>query len=70
MLIILLINFGISRMSKYGGIWTKIAPFAGWGFNLAVLFGNEIYGGYKWGSLHESLSYLVSIYLLPDSKLT
>jgi len=60
MLVILFANFHVSRMAGWGGRWTQAAPVVGWGFNLAVLFANEIYGGYSWGSLAQSLGWLVS----------
>lgn len=60
MLVILIANFQISRLARWGGRWTKAAPAVGWAFNLAVLFANEIYGGYKWGNLLAGLGWLVS----------
>lgn len=62
MLGILWINFQISRLSKEGrSPWMrKAAPLLGWAFNLAVLFANEVWDGYRWGSLWEGFAGLVS----------
>lgn len=60
MLIILTLNYLISRTAAWGGKWTKFAPILGWGFNLVVLFSNELNEGYKWSSLSADLGFLVS----------
>lgn len=62
MLGILWINFQISRLSKEArSPWMrKAAPLLGWAFNLAVLFANEVWDGYRWGSLWEGFAGLVS----------
>ena len=60
MLVILTLNFLISRLAGFGGRWMRMAPLVGWAFNLAVLFGNELCEGYKWGSLNAELGFLVS----------
>lgn len=60
MFLILWLNYRISKTASWGGKWTKAAPFVGWGFNLVVLFANEIYGGYQWGTLSDGLAFLVS----------
>lgn len=36
--------------------WT---PYATWGFNVAVLFANELCEGYRFAALHPSLAWLV-----------
>lgn len=60
MLVILGINYQISKLSLVGGKLGKAAPLIAWGFNLAVLFGNEICEGYRWSSLSAELAFLVS----------
>jgi len=60
MLVILVANFQVSRMAGWGGRWTKAVPAVGWAFNLGILFANEIYRGYSWGSLAQGLAWLVS----------
>lgn len=37
----------------------KYGPIIIWVFNLVVLFANELQDGYRYSSLHSSLSYLV-----------
>ncbi|KAG9051521.1 glycerol transporter [Tulasnella sp. UAMH 9824] len=37
------------------------APAAVWGLNVAVIFLNEIYDGYKYASIHSSLAFLDSV---------
>ncbi|KAK4049211.1 glycerol transporter [Microbotryomycetes sp. JL221] len=48
MLIILWINYQIALTAAWGRPWTKLTPLLTWGFNLAVLFSNEVFEGYKW----------------------
>lgn len=61
MLVILWLNYRISKMASWGGNWTRVAPLVGWAFNLAVLFGNELCEGYRWGNLSAELGFLVSL---------
>lgn len=62
MLIILWINFKISEGAAAGGAGAgqRWVPLATWGFNIAVLFANEVCEGYRWGTLWPGLSFLVS----------
>ncbi|GAA5876653.1 hypothetical protein JCM8547_005765 [Rhodosporidiobolus lusitaniae] len=48
------------RREKTGeGVWRRgWTPFAIWAFNLAVLFGNELAGGYRFGAVSERLAFL------------
>lgn len=57
------VNFCISRLARTtnNGIWTKLCPVITWIFNLHVLFSNEIYDGYKYGSLLPALQFLVRL---------
>lgn len=54
-LLILWVNYAIGK--RFGR--TAIGVYATWIFNLAVLFGNEIYDGYSFGDIHVLLSPLV-----------
>ncbi|KAG0367384.1 glycerol transporter [Gamsiella multidivaricata] len=47
-------NYVIAKIGR-GARWM---PVATWGFNLAVLFLNEGYGGYNFADLHDSLAWL------------
>ncbi|GAA5954397.1 hypothetical protein JCM21900_006798 [Sporobolomyces salmonicolor] len=60
MLLILWVNWRIGLLAtKEGGWWARRwTPWATWGFNAAVLFLSETYGGYSWGSLSGSLAWL------------
>ncbi|KAG8969855.1 glycerol transporter [Tulasnella sp. 419] len=40
---------------------TPVAPFATWAFNIAVLFMNEIYDGYRFGDIHGGLEFLDNV---------
>jgi hypothetical protein len=62
-LIILSINFLIPITLKD----SKLNPIVTWLFNLAVLFGNEKYDGYKFEWFSENLAFLVSSFLFSDS---
>lgn len=42
---------------RLGG--TRFGPLALWLVNLVVLFANELNDGYRFGSLHQNLAYLV-----------
>jgi protein-cysteine N-palmitoyltransferase HHAT len=55
-LLILYGNYTISKVCQ----GKKAAPILTWIFNGAVLYLNEVYAGYKFGSLHESFGFLVS----------
>lgn len=68
MLVILWLNFQIVRLARSPNPWLrKAAPGLGWAFNLAVLFANEVWEGYSWGSLWSGLDFLVSSSLLEIS---
>ncbi|KAF9173953.1 glycerol transporter [Mortierella sp. AD010] len=51
---IVIINYVIAKVGR-GAKWM---PLATWFFNLAVLFMNEAYDGYRFGDFHESLTWL------------
>ncbi len=55
-LIILSINFLIPMTLK----GSKLNPIITWIFNLAVLFANEKYDGYRFKWINENLEFLVS----------
>jgi hypothetical protein len=68
MLGILFINWKLARLALHessesgkGGIRKEWVPYLTWGFNGGILFLNEIYGGYSFGSISSSLSWLVSL---------
>lgn len=69
---ILWVNWKIARFvlndnSNRGGggfIKREWVPYLTWGFNIVVLFANEIYGGYEFGKVFEILGWLVSIFCL------
>jgi hypothetical protein len=54
-LAILFVNFSIASLGK-GARWTVPAT---WIFNAAVLFANEKYEGYRYGSIHDGFAFLV-----------
>ncbi|GAA5921160.1 hypothetical protein JCM1841_001178 [Sporobolomyces salmonicolor] len=60
MLLILWVNWRIGLLATTEGGWwaRRWTPWATWVFNAAVLFLNETYGGYSWGSLSGSLAWL------------
>jgi hypothetical protein len=55
-LIIVSLNYLLAKKTIFMG---KAAPVAYWTFNIAVLFLNEWFGGYKFGNVHESFEWLV-----------
>ncbi|VDB87298.1 unnamed protein product [Peniophora sp. CBMAI 1063] len=55
-LLILSGNYAISTLGK-GKRWV---PGATWVYNMAVLFANERYGGYRYAALHSELGFLDS----------
>ena len=57
-LIILSINYLIATLSGA----SKAGPVLTWVFNMAILFANETYSGYKFASVHPSLALLVSLF--------
>lgn len=52
---ILAVNYSIAKISGN----SKANPVLTWAFNLAVLFCNEIYDGYRFAHIHPSLAPLV-----------
>lgn len=56
-LLILYLNF---RLPDIAGHASKATPYLIWTFNVAILFLNEIYRGYKFGSILPLLAFLVS----------
>ncbi|GAA5936100.1 uncharacterized protein JCM15063_002710 [Sporobolomyces koalae] len=62
-LAILYVNWRLARMALESegarlGIQREWVPWLTWSFNVACLFLNEIYGGYEFGKLASSLSWL------------
>lgn len=49
------VNYCISKLSR----GARYGPVLTWVFNIAVLFANEMYSGYRYSSLHSSLEFLV-----------
>lgn len=49
------LNYALAK--SLGG--KGVMPFAVWGFNVAILFLNEIHDGYRFASIHSSLDFLV-----------
>jgi len=47
-LTVLGLNFGLMTVLRHRGRW---APACLWALNLAILYGNELYDGYRWGSV-------------------
>ncbi|BGP42706.1 glycerol transporter [Rhodotorula kratochvilovae] len=64
LLVILFVNYRVALLGAPGSAaeargWKRAwTPFATWTFNIAVLFGNELCHGYRYGALHPSLSWL------------
>lgn len=56
-LAILVINYTIAK--ALGS--SRWAPVASWGFNLTILFANELYDGYKFGWAGEPFAFLVRL---------
>jgi protein-cysteine N-palmitoyltransferase HHAT len=52
---ILAVNYLLAK--RLGG--ERLGPLILWVVNLAILFANELNDGYRFGSLHSSLAYLV-----------
>ncbi|GAA5946636.1 hypothetical protein JCM3765_000327 [Sporobolomyces pararoseus] len=58
---ILWLNWKIARMAlndREGIIKREWVPYLTWGFNVVVLFANEIYGGYEFGKILKVLGWL------------
>ncbi|KAG0705833.1 MBOAT, membrane-bound O-acyltransferase family-domain-containing protein [Suillus ampliporus] len=53
-IIILTVNYWIAKTSR----GSRMGPLLTWIFNGLILFANEIYGGYRYASLHPSLEVL------------
>jgi hypothetical protein len=56
-ILILAANYAIAKQST-GSV---LGIYATWAVNIAMLFGNEIFDGYQYGSLHPSLALLVRL---------
>ncbi|GAA5898733.1 O-acyltransferase [Sporobolomyces salmoneus] len=63
MLLILYVNWRLARLAlneqnEKNLIKREWVPYVTWGFNGAILFLNEMYGGYSFGSILSALSWL------------
>jgi hypothetical protein len=59
-LLIMAVNYLIAKKCRS----SRLAPFLTWAFNGLVLFGNEIYSGYRFGAILPGLAALVSVSML------
>lgn len=60
-LAILGVNYAIAKHPALRGTTAGIA--ATWVFNVAMLFSNEVYDGYKYSSIYSGLGFLVSLHV-------
>jgi hypothetical protein len=63
---ILAVNYLLAK--RVGG--ERLGPLILWVVNLAILFANELNDGYRFGSLHSSLAFLVCPRTNPSARPT
>lgn len=68
--LILTLNYYIAKISSSKSYTSKLGPALTWVFNLAVLYLNETYDGYRFVHIHPSLKYMVCHYAPTEESIS